>query len=96
MSGQYNRQWPNGRNQFGITQDDMEKLRDQLSQKPVATCIGCGCDDEHACADDGTGAPCSWVRLERNDKMGVCSACPDHVERWDLGDRQTSIKTDRS
>lgn len=53
----------------------------------VSVCIGCGCDDLHACYDKTTGFGCSWVRLDREDGMGVCSECLGHVERWDNGDR---------
>ncbi|WP_197722866.1 hypothetical protein [Sulfurivermis fontis] len=57
----------------------------------VATCIGCGCDDMHACWDEITETPCSWIRLDRNSARGVCSACPEHVERWDNGDREAQV-----
>lgn len=33
MGGQYNRQWPGGRNQFGIIQDDVAQLRQQLDKE---------------------------------------------------------------
>jgi len=50
-----------------------------------ATCLGCGCDDGHPPSPDmGTW---SWVRLDIREGLGVCSACPEHVERWDAGDR---------
>lgn len=53
----------------------------------IATCIGCGCDDNHACVD-GLESACWWVRLDREEGLGVCSACPsEHVEAWDRGDR---------
>lgn len=48
----------------------------------VAVCIGCGCDDNHACA-----ARCWWLRLDREHQEGVCSECEEHVEAWDRGDR---------
>jgi hypothetical protein len=77
---------------------------------PIAVCIGCGCDDLHACLialplEEGIersllGLPvkstramtfadrgCSWLRLDRGAGLGVCSACPGSVERWDAGDR---------
>lgn len=50
----------------------------------VATCIGCGCDDLHAC-DLG----CSWLRVDRKANLGVCSTCQRDVARWDAGDRKT-------
>lgn len=44
----------------------------------VATCIGCGCDDNHACP-----LGCSWLRVDRKTKLGVCSECPAEVREWD-------------
>ncbi len=90
MSGQNNRRWPNGRNQFGVTQEDMADLRRSVEQT-VSVCIGCGCDDNRACFDEATGQPCSWIRLDRDAGLGVCSACPDHAERWDQGDREIAV-----
>lgn len=40
----------------------------------IATCIGCGCDDDHAC-DLG----CSWLVVDRGVGLGVCSECSS---RW--------------
>lgn len=57
----------------------------------IATCIGCGCDDLHACWDEEAGHPCSWIRLDRNAGLGVCSGCPDHATRWDEGDRAIAV-----
>jgi hypothetical protein len=55
----------------------------------LATCIGCACDDDHACVGEGLDSACSWVRLDRDAGLGVCSACPGtDVSRWDTGDRQ--------
>lgn len=48
----------------------------------IATCIGCGCDDRHACPGG-----CWWLRVDYREGLGVCSECSDHVEAWDLGDR---------
>lgn len=48
----------------------------------VAACIGCGCDDNHACGDG-----CYWLRVDRAEGSGVCSECEAHVEAWDRGDR---------
>ncbi len=60
----------------------------------IATCIGCGCDDNHACWSDATDNPCHWVRLDREAGLGVCSACPDDVKRWDAGDRSVSVSAE--
>jgi len=38
----------------------------------TAICIGCGCDDEHACVD-GFDEPCGWVEVDRNLGIGICS-----------------------
>lgn len=53
----------------------------------IATCIGCGCDDQHACWDEAAGSPCGWLVVDYADGLGVCSTCPDHLERWNAGDR---------
>lgn len=38
-------------------------------------CRECGCDDDHACVDPGTGAACTWVEED------LCSACaPEALE----------------
>ena len=60
---------------------------------PIAVCIGCGCDDLHACMTQplpvalARPEPCHWLRVDRDAGLGVCSACPGSVERWDAGDR---------
>jgi len=51
----------------------------------LASCIGCGCDDLHACVDDL--GPCSWIVVDRDAGRGVCSCCEAHMERWNAGDR---------
>lgn len=45
-------------------------------------CIGCACSDERACIGG-----CAWLREDPIAQVGVCSNCPEHVERWDAGDR---------
>jgi hypothetical protein len=60
----------------------------------VAICIGCGCDDDHAC-DDGLGGGCSWLVVDRGRGLGVCSNCPTARGRWDRGDRKLSDKARR-
>ncbi|HKQ24129.1 MAG TPA: hypothetical protein VJT81_06770 [Burkholderiales bacterium] len=54
---------------------------------PIATCIGCGCDDLHACYHDLHG-PCSWLRVDYEKGVGVCSECRDEEARYDAGDRE--------
>lgn len=46
-----------------------------------AACIGCGCDDFHAC-DGG----CFWLRVDYAESLGVCSRCPEFEAQWDDGD----------
>lgn len=60
-------------------------------RRHVATCIGCGCDDDHACWDDAQDAPCSWARVDYAAGLGVCSACPELVSAWDAGDREIRV-----
>lgn len=48
----------------------------------IAVCIGCGCDDNHACPFG-----CYWLRVDYQDGKGVCSECDEHCEAWDRGDR---------
>lgn len=50
-----------------------------------ALCIGCGCDDDHACEGG-----CSWLRIDRDDYIGVCSSCSHLEAGWDAGDRELS------
>lgn len=50
------------------------------------TCIGCGCDDDSACVTVA-GEPCSWLRVDRDAGVGVCSHCPEDLVRFDTGDR---------
>lgn len=57
----------------------------------VAICIGCGCDDNHACWDEQTDNPCHWLRLDREAGLGVCSVCAESVDRWDLGGREVAV-----
>lgn len=47
-----------------------------------AVCIGCGCDDFHACEGG-----CWWLRVDYVEGLGVCSECADREEAWDRGDR---------
>lgn len=52
----------------------------------TAICIGCGCDEDHACP--GTHTPdigCWWLRFDAGTNTGVCSACEDLVKPWDNG-----------
>ena len=51
----------------------------------LASCIGCGCDDMHACVGDQ--GPCSWIVVDYDISRGVCSCCEPHMERWNAGER---------
>jgi len=57
----------------------------------IATCIGCGCDDYHACTNDETGQPCSWSCVDYDAGFGVRSECHEHLARWDAGNRQVAV-----
>lgn len=56
-----------------------------------AVCIGCGCDDLHACWDDNTQQPCHWIRVDYDVGRGVCSCCDDLVSGWDAGKREFQV-----
>lgn len=60
---------------------ESQRTSNSLDIEGVAQCIGCGCDDLHACPGG-----CSWFRVDYGARRGVCSCCPDHVDRWDAGD----------
>jgi hypothetical protein len=49
-------------------------------------CIGCGCDDDHACADL-LGDPCAWLIQSQSGRLGVCSECPAMLAVWNSGKR---------
>lgn len=49
----------------------------------IATCIGCGCDDNHACRPNS----CWWLRVDYAAGVGVCSECRYAVKAWDNGVR---------
>jgi hypothetical protein len=53
-------------------------------------CIGCGCDEAHACSMEHAGFTdgCWWLRFSAADRAGVCSRCEDLVPLWNRGVRQ--------
>lgn len=57
-------------------------MKRQVIGPVIATCVGCGCDDDHACPGG-----CTWLRVDYEKGLGVCSRCPEHEVRWDSGDR---------
>lgn len=58
----------------------------------LSICIGCGCDDEHACTGCGMleDESCSWLEVDRKRGVGVCSNCPDELALWKKRDRNPS------
>lgn len=49
-------------------------------------CIGCGCTDFQACVHPVSGDPCSWLSVDRERGIGVCSECESELPRWEAGD----------
>lgn len=66
-------------------------LRTRAVFASVSHCTTCGCHDLAACFDEATGGPCSWLVVDRQAKLGVCSACPEGLERWNAGDRELAV-----
>ncbi|MEE8057507.1 MAG: hypothetical protein V3T17_06695 [Pseudomonadales bacterium] len=83
-----------GESQHGLSNiagKDIETDRQEDGSVSVATCVGCGCDDYHACWDENDEQPCSWLAVDRESRLGVCSACPDDLSRWEKGDREIAV-----
>ncbi len=76
---------------YTVTEADFEPGDPDEFAGDVAMCIGCGCDDFHACWDDEAGEPCHWLRVDYDASLGVCSACPEVVSDWDAGDREIRV-----
>jgi hypothetical protein len=57
-------------------------------------CIGCGCDNDHACFDETAGQACHWIRLDPVAGKGLCSCCPELAGAWDRGDREFRVIVD--
>lgn len=65
--------------------DDLGAPDDDSSARAasaIASCIGCGCDDRHAC-DGG----CWWLEVDYAAGLGVCNRCVEHLDAWHDGDR---------
>jgi len=60
----------------------------------VATCIKCWCDDRNACQLPNGGA-CSWLTVDRDAGVGVCSGCADVLPLWNAGCRQLLLPPSR-
>jgi hypothetical protein len=58
----------------------------RVKTPPLCQCIGCGCDDNHACADL-IGDPCGWFIKSRSGRLGVCTECPALFGPWQRGKR---------
>jgi len=61
--------------------------------RKVSVCIGCGCDDEHACILEVGGfikEACYWLEVDRTLGRGVCSGCPRKLAAWRKGNRELS------
>ncbi len=56
------------------------------AKPPLCVCIGCGCDDLHACADL-LGDPCGWLVQSGTRRHGVCTECPRYLSAWEKGQR---------
>lgn len=61
--------------------------REVLPVGLVSICVGCGCDDHHACQPAG----CWWLRVDREKGEGVCSQCGGQVEPWDRARAATRV-----
>lgn len=64
-------------------------------EEMIATCIGCGCTDKNAGSDEAAGESCSWLAVDYDAGVGVCSTCPDDLERWNAGDRTATVPAER-
>lgn len=60
----------------------------------IATCIGCGCNDYNACADEKYGGPCAWLEVDYALGRGVCSCCENHLGRWYRGQYEIHVPVD--
>jgi hypothetical protein len=63
-------------------------------KKVLCVCIGCGCDDLHACRTAGFlgDEACCWLLQSADRKLGVCSSCPSEAGRFKKGDRKLSAR----
>lgn len=54
----------------------MSKVKSQKSKiKNIATCVGCGCTDIKGCPVNDEGYSCTWIKVDYEAEVGVCSRC---------------------
>jgi hypothetical protein len=61
----------------------------KIKKTPLCQCVGCGCDDDHAC-QDLLGDACRWLVKSESGRLGVCTQCPGSLGRWNANKRQFS------
>lgn len=59
------------------------------SQLATAYCIGCGCNDHHSCDTDY--GKCTWIIVDRELNVGVCSGCEEALTAWQQGARSAPM-----
>jgi hypothetical protein len=62
---------------------------------PISQCLGCGCDEQHACQHPDhlggpSGEPCAWVWVNPLLGVGICSLCRDRVI-WGDGESEPPL-----
>lgn len=62
--------------------------RGTLDLTNPARCIGCGCTDDRSCREG-----CTWLAVNRRERTGVCSNCPDQLPAWTQAQRTTSRRS---
>lgn len=74
---------------------EVDAMDDQHEAHVMHHCIGCGCDEEHACNTDGL--PCQWLRVDDVLGTGICSnpACELLTRRWDEVDHTSGEPSKR-
>lgn len=64
-----------------------------VNRKPIiagSVCVGCGCDDLHACVSE-MGDACYWLKVNYDTKQGVCSEC-EHLIDADIDQLPTKVE----
>ena len=68
---------------------------DKRTTTQVASCIGCGCDDNNACLAFGE-EPCHWIAVNRARGVGVCSECAIKMFNAILFPEESDVEIHRS